>query len=59
MADVSKAQLTAEKLEFRDDAALAALSAIALHEQPEQAAKMAYQYADAMVAARASGRGEA
>lgn len=53
MADLTK--LTAEELEFRDDAALAALSSIAVHEQPAAAAKLAYQYADAMLAARKGG----
>ena len=45
-------KLTTEEREFRDDAALAALSSIAVHERPDQAAKLAYDYADAMLAAR-------
>lgn len=55
MADVNRAGLTAEELEFRDDAALAALSKLAGDLDPEEAAKLAYEYADAMLAARRGG----
>lgn len=53
MADVSK--LTAEELEFRDDAALAALSGLAGKDNPKAVAELAYEYADAMLAARKGG----
>lgn len=53
MADVTNprgvASLTAEELEFRDDAALAALSKLAGNLDPVDDAKRAYQYADAML----------
>lgn len=53
MADVTK--LTAEELEFRDNAALAVLSELAGDLDPEEAAQSAYRYADAMLAARKGG----
>lgn len=58
MADVTK--LTAEEREFRDDAALAALSGMLnskalAHLRPEEQARIAYQYGDAMVVARKGG----
>lgn len=55
MADLNRARLTAEELEFRDDAALAALSGLVSDLDPQDAAKQAYQYADAMLAARKGG----
>jgi hypothetical protein len=49
--------LTEEELEFRAAAALAALSRLVAREEPKKAAKRAYEYADAMLAAR-KGSGE-
>lgn len=59
MADVTTVRnvtkLTAEELEFRDDAALAALSGLISDLDPGEVAKLAYEFADAMLAARKGG----